>query len=87
MYKLIQHGITGKFYYLIKTMYQDTFYNVKTYCGFSQIFKSNSGVKQGCNLSPILANIKMFCIICLMEHVNLYVLKTALLIHYHSLTI
>ena len=57
MYKLIQHGITGKFYYLIKKMYQDTFYNVKTYCGFSQIFKSNSGVKQGCNLSPILANI------------------------------
>ena len=57
MYKLIQHGITGKFYYLIKTMYQDTFYNVKTYCGFSKIFKSNSGVKQGCNLSPILANI------------------------------
>ena len=43
--------------YLIKTMYQDTFYNVKTCCGFSQIFKSNSGVKQGCNLSPILANI------------------------------
>ena len=74
MYKLIQHGITGKFYYLIKTMYQDTFYNVKTYCGFSQIFKSNSGVKQGCKLSPILANIyqlKMICIICLMEHVNL----------------
>ena len=37
-------------------MHQGTFYNI-IYCGASQFLKSNSSVKQGCNLSPILANI------------------------------
>ena len=57
LYKLIKHGIIGKFYHLVKSMYSNTFYNVKTLKGFTKSFKSNTGLKQGCNLSPVLANL------------------------------
>ena len=38
-------------------MYTNTSYVVKTDNYLSESFVSNSGVKQGCNLSPILSNI------------------------------
>ena len=38
-------------------MYDDTRYIIKNNGSFSKPIKSNTGVKQGCNLSPLLFNI------------------------------
>lgn len=57
MYKLLKNNITGEIYYAIKNMYCNTSYCVKTPAGLSNYFLSNSGVLQGCNLSPTLSNI------------------------------
>ena len=57
LYKLISYGINGNLYKILKSMYTNTSYVVKTDNYLSESFVSNSGVKQGCNLSPILSNI------------------------------
>ena len=57
LYKLLSYGITGRFYKIIKAMYNDNCYQVKTTQGLTDSFLSNNGLKQGCNLSPSLANI------------------------------
>ena len=57
MYKLLGIGITGPIYKTIKSMYQDTQFCIKTDNGLTDFFHSNSGVLQGCNLSPTLSNI------------------------------
>ncbi len=57
MYKLLGIGITGPVYNLIKSMYDGTRFCIKTESGLTQYFESNSGVLQGCNLSPTLSNI------------------------------
>ena len=38
-------------------MYEETYYSVKCKDGLTTFFKSSSGVRQGCNLSPILFNL------------------------------
>jgi hypothetical protein len=53
MYKLIKYNITGNIYKVIKAAYEDSQYSVKTRQGNTPYFKSNSGVKQGCNLSTL----------------------------------
>ena len=55
--KLLQNGIGGRFYQVIKNMYDGIKFKVKTSKGYTKEFISTSGVKQGCNLSPSLANI------------------------------
>ena len=50
-------GITGNYLKLIKSMYSDSRYIIKNNGEFSNPIVSNSGVKQGCNLSPLLFNI------------------------------
>jgi exonuclease III len=57
MYKLLKNNITGNIYKVIKHAYDNSYYSVKTGNGSTPYFKSNSGVKQGCNLSPTLSNI------------------------------
>ena len=57
LYKMLGLNITGKFYNIIKTMYSSCQYHVKTPHGVTPAFPSDSGVRQGCNLSPTLANI------------------------------
>ncbi len=57
MYKLLAVGITGPIYNTIKSMYDGTEFCIKTDNGLTDYFKSNSGVLQGCNLSPMLSNI------------------------------
>ncbi len=57
MYKLLGTGITGPVYNTIKSMYQGTQFCIKTDLGLTDFFDSNSGVLQGCNLSPTLSNI------------------------------
>ena len=56
-YKLLSQGISGHFYRLIKSMYNSNIYRVKTAQGLTNNIQSTSGLKQGCNLSPILANL------------------------------
>jgi potassium voltage-gated channel Eag-related subfamily H protein 8 len=56
-YKLLKLNVVGKFYQIIKSMYSMTEYCVKTPSGLTEPFESYRGVKQGCNLSPTLANI------------------------------
>lgn len=56
-YKLIKYGITGKIYNMLKTAYTNPQFCVKTDYGLSKYFISQTGVKQGCVLSPLLSNI------------------------------
>ena len=55
--KLQKYGITGNFYQVIKSMYQNAQFCVKTENGVTKSFLSTTGVKQGCNLSPLLSNL------------------------------
>ena len=69
--KLAEKGVNGNFYYLLKNMYQNCKYAVKVQLNIENAdnkykkykwfrttcFKAVSGLKQGCNLSPLLANI------------------------------
>ncbi len=54
---MIKCGITGKAYDIIKSAYTGSSYRIKTQDGITESFRSNSGVKQGCTLSPTLSNI------------------------------
>ncbi len=57
LYKLIKAGITGKMYNIIKAAYERPLYCIKTKNGLTEYFPANTGVKQGCILSPLLSNI------------------------------
>ena len=56
-YKLLKVGITGNIYHLIKSVYEDTTYQVRIGDRLSPTFKALNGVKQGCCMSPVLSNI------------------------------
>ena len=56
-YKLLKSGITGNIYHLIKSVYEDTSYQVRIGDRLSPAFKALNGVKQGCCMSPVLSNI------------------------------
>ena len=55
--KLLKHGICGKFFAIIKTVYTDDKCCVKINNKLTDPFIINRGVKQGCTLSPLLFNI------------------------------
>lgn len=55
--KLLRSGIGGNFYRIVKSMYQEVNSCVKTHEGYTPIFTSNVGVKQGEVLSPLLFNL------------------------------
>ena len=57
LYKLGKIGIKGTILKLIQNMYQDCQYIIKNNGLFSKPINSSIGVKQGCNLSPLLFNI------------------------------
>jgi hypothetical protein len=52
LFKLLDKGIGGNFYKIIKHMYSNTKYSYKSSNFYSNPFMANSGVKQGDNLSP-----------------------------------
>ena len=56
-YKMIKLGITGNIYKSIKSMYKNCNYAIKINNMASKTFSSNTGVKQGCTLSPLLSNL------------------------------
>ena len=55
-YKLIKYGLSLKFIKLIENMYSNILYAVKLSDGITLFFSSTMGVRQGCNLSPMLFN-------------------------------
>ena len=56
-YKLLSYGISSKFVNLMKDMYSGIQLCISLSNGLSMPFKSLVGLKQGCNLSPLLFNI------------------------------
>ena len=56
-YKLQKIEITGKLYYVLKSIYSNCSYCIKMEKGVTKKFSSVTGVKQGCNLSPCLSNL------------------------------
>jgi len=56
-YKILSSGVGGNFFKIIQTMYSNIEYCVKNSNGLSAYFKSTCGVRQGCNLSPLLFNL------------------------------
>ena len=56
-YKITQHGITGKFYNVLRDMYSNSFAYIKLSGHFSKRFKISKGTEQGHPLSPDLFKI------------------------------
>ena len=56
-YKLMKNKLSFKFISMIKSMYNDLNLSVKLTEGITSFFKSDVGVRQGCNLSPMLFNL------------------------------
>ena len=59
LYKLILNGLSTKFIHLIKSMYEDLQLSVKLSDGVTPFFDTLLGVRQGCNLSPLLFNLSV----------------------------
>ena len=55
--KLLNHGVCGKFFDILKTLYTNDICCVKVGNKITATFQANQGVKQGCILSPLLFNI------------------------------
>ena len=55
--KLLRLGVRGNFYFLLKSMYQNTTACVKLPAGMTRCFDMNLGIRQGDCLSPILFNL------------------------------
>ena len=54
--KLLGYGVSTNFVSLLKNMYEKTKLSVRLVRGKTKLFSSNVGLKQGCNMSPILFN-------------------------------
>ena len=55
--KLLSYNVDKRFVRLLRNIYSSSSLAVKTQGGRSRIFESKVGLKQGCNLSPLLFNL------------------------------
>ena len=55
--KMLKYNLDGKFFIIVRNMYEQAKSCVKLNGNCSQFFKSNVGVRQGENLSPVLFSI------------------------------
>ena len=56
-YKLLGNGVSKSFVRLLKSIYDNSSLSVQLALGVTANFPSKVGLKQGCNLSPILFNL------------------------------
>ena len=56
-YKLRQQGVNGKFYFALRSLYRNTECSVMLNGLQTPWFNAEYGLRQGCNLSPLLFNI------------------------------
>ena len=56
-HKLLSNGVSPKFVRLLRNIYKSSSLAIKMTEGRSSTFPSNVGLKQGCNLSPLLFNV------------------------------
>ena len=68
--KLLESGVGGRFYDLIKDLYSNTRCAVKVSDHRTPFFSYNRGVRQGCVLSPLLFNLYINEIPNLFEKIN-----------------
>ena len=68
LYKLQKNNISGKFYNIIQSVYQNAIGCVKLKAGLTNTFPVNRGIRQGDGLSPLLFNIYVNDIKC---HIDL----------------
>ena len=57
LYKLLLHHIDGKFYNSIKSIYTSTVSAIRINNKLTEWFDCTTGVRQGCNLSPMLYSV------------------------------
>ena len=70
LYKLLKTDIHRRMFKIIRSMYSDTYYGVKYSDGHTPFFLSATGIRQGCNLSPILFNLFLNDITELFSEIN-----------------
>ena len=56
-FKLLDYGINGRIYDIIRNMYENTKSCIRFKNKISNIFETKKGVRQGCIISPILFNL------------------------------
>ena len=63
-------GVRGPFLEAVKLYYQSVLFRVNTAEGLSETFEANSGVKQGCPLSPVLFGCFIESLVDGLEHAD-----------------
>ena len=69
-WKLLKYGVSAKFVNLLRDMYARLQVSVNVLNGLSLSFISVVGLKQGCNLSPLLFNIFINDLVDMVNHEN-----------------
>ena len=81
-YKILQSGVGGKVYDIIKSIYANNKCGVKIGNKRTDLFTQRRGVRQGCNLSPTLFNIYINELAVLLEQSTSHGLKLIWKIHF-----
>jgi len=76
--KLYDKGVTGKLWHAVRTLYSDIRSRAASSGGVSDYFEILQGVAQGCPMSPVLFNIYIDNILCVLDEAgNAHGIETA----------